>query len=91
MNLQLPLLAQQPDLEQRRLRLCVGDIPGEHLGNSLLQRHGEHVQKFILVQLLLTEGDVLRGVHVNGFVAVGAGREKQTELDELPRDRAGLL
>lgn len=49
MNLQLPLLAQQPGLEQRRLRLCVGDIPGEHLENGILQRHGEHVQKFILV------------------------------------------
>ena len=91
MNLQLPLLAQQPDLEQRRLRLCVGDIPGEHLGNGILQRHGEHIQELVFIQLLLTEGDVLCGVHVNGFVTVGAGREKQTELDELPRDRAGLL
>ena len=28
---------------------------------------------------------------MNGFVTVGAGRKKQAELDELPRDRAGLL
>ncbi len=39
-----------------RLRFRVRDAPGQHVARKLLERHGLQVEKFIIVELLLAEG-----------------------------------
>ena len=38
------------------LRFRVRDAPGQHIARKLVERHGLQVEKFIVVELLLAEG-----------------------------------
>lgn len=59
------------------LRLCVRDAPGEHVARKLLERHGLKIEKFVVVELLLAEGQAAGEVHPDDLVRV-RGRRGRT-------------
>ena len=67
------------------------DAPGEHVARKLVERHGLQVEKFIVVELLLAEGQAAGEVHPDDLVRVRGGGVERAERDEFARRDAGLL
>ena len=42
--------------QNSRLRFCVRDAPGQYVVRELVERHGLKIEKFVVVELLLAEG-----------------------------------